>query len=114
MRSIKTLSSYLLHFCAFYAIFLFMEDQSVAFWKRVNDLIKSQGKTQEIVAQNCDISYQTFRGWITRHTFPDGLQTANIAKNLGVSVEFLVTGAEPPNRDAETLDEIKKIMDKRR
>jgi len=88
-----------------------MEDIAVAFWKRVNDLIKSQDKKQETVAQKCDISYQTFRGWITRKTFPDGLQTANIARELNTSVEYLVTGEQPKNSAAERLENVKVILE---
>lgn len=64
------------------------------FWKRVNLLIKEKGMNQQKLADLCNIKYQTFRGWGTHETYPDALQTYNIAKVLGVTVEYLISGEE--------------------
>ena len=69
-----------------------MEEDAVSFWKRVNELIKLQNKKQESVTKDYEISYQTFRGWVTRKAFPGGDDLFHIAQNLGVTVEYLITG----------------------
>jgi len=72
-----------------------MDIDASNFWKRVNSRIKNLNTKQEVVAAQCDISYQTFRGWVTRKTFPGGDETYRIAKALETTVEYLVTGVEP-------------------
>jgi transcriptional regulator with XRE-family HTH domain len=85
----------------------------VSFWRRVNGLIKTQNTKQEAVAQQCNISYQTFRGWVTRKCFPDGYETYLIAQALGTTVEFLFTGRKPePPATSEALSEIQAVIDK--
>ena len=64
------------------------------FWIRVNALIKANNTKQQIIAEQCDLSYQTFRGWVTRKVFPDAFQSYKIAKALNTSVEYLITGKE--------------------
>jgi len=84
-----------------------MDKDASSFWKSVNSLIKSQKTKQESVASLCNISYQTFRGWVARKTFPSADEACRIAKVLGVSVEYLVTGEDPSRPDI--LGAIKKI-----
>jgi transcriptional regulator with XRE-family HTH domain len=87
------------------------------FWSRVNQLIKSQKTKQEIIASSCSISIQTFRGWITKKRFPNAPETYRIAQALGVTVEYLVTGADPAKPDVSdairhietALDGLKKL-----
>jgi transcriptional regulator with XRE-family HTH domain len=73
-----------------------MDFDAASFWKRTNELIKRQKTKQEAIAACCGINYQTFRGWVTRETYPAADETYRIAQALGVSVEFLVTGRETP------------------
>jgi transcriptional regulator with XRE-family HTH domain len=82
-----------------------MDIDAVSFWKRVNSLIKSQQTKQEAIAAQCGISYQTFRGWVSRKTFPGGDETYLIAQALNTSVEYLVTGSETPNNSKQAFIE---------
>lgn len=92
-----------------------MDNDASPFWRRVNGLIKIQKTKQEAVAAQCDISYQTFRGWVSRKTFPAGDETYRIAQALGTTVEYLVTGETPkPSAADETIDEILAAIDKLR
>jgi len=68
-----------------------LDTDVISFWKRVNELIRLKKTKQEVVADACGISYQTFREWITRKAFPDGNDLFHIAQNLGISVEYLMT-----------------------
>ena len=86
-----------------------MSDLADSFWERVNTLIKSKKTKQQDVAEACGLSYQTFRGWITRSTYPDALQTVKIAKCLGTSVEYLVTGTDS-NEYKVQLDQLKQAL----
>lgn len=81
-----------------------------SFWDRVNALIKERKITQESLAAAADVKYQTLRNWSARDIFPQAPESVRIAAALGVSVEYLVTGAEPENRAAEKIEEIKKIL----
>ena len=88
-----------------------MNIDAVSFWKRVNSLIKTQRTKQEVVAVQCNISYQTFRGWVARKTFPGGDETYRIAQALNTTVEYLVTGIEPEISAAEeALRQIQAVI----
>jgi len=92
-----------------------MDIDAVSFWKRVNSLIKSQGTKQETLASECNISYQTFRGWVSRKTFPGGDETYRIAQALNTSVEYLVSGENPETSAAdEALGKIQAVIDQYR
>jgi transcriptional regulator with XRE-family HTH domain len=87
----------------FLPMIFYMDTDADSFWKRANTLIKSQKTKQEAVAGQCGINYQTLRGWVTNHRFPDGEETYRIAQALNTSVEYLVTGEEPGKPDTEPL-----------
>jgi transcriptional regulator with XRE-family HTH domain len=92
-----------------------MKLDAASFWKRTNSLIRAQKTKQEAIAAKCNISYQTFRGWVTRKTFPAGDETYLIAQALGTTVEFLIIGNNPkPLTADETFDEIQALIDKYR
>ena len=80
-----------------------MNELAVLFWKRVNTLIKSAKTKQQTVAEACGISYQTFRGWVTRQVFPDAFEAVKIANFLSTSVEYLVEGSPKQQVSDETL-----------
>ena len=86
-----------------------MSESAEDFWVRVNTLIKTKCTKQQSVSEQCGISYQTFRGWVTRKVFPDALQTVRIAQALDTSVEFLVTGVEV-DRYKDELDSLKATL----
>lgn len=79
------------------------------FWDRVNESVKSQRTTQEWVAGRAGISHNTFRGWISKKVLPRADQAQAIAKALGVTVEYLVTGAD--NTDPWLTDHRQLVAD---
>jgi len=75
-----------------------MFDDASVFWENVKKEIKSQNTTQEWVAKNSGISFNTFQGWISKGIFPRVNEAIRIAVSLNTSVEFLVKGAVLDNR----------------
>ena len=65
---------------------------STNFWMRINNRIKLLQTTQEWVAAQSGIKYQTLRGWVTKGIFPRANEATALAKTLDTSVEELVTG----------------------
>ena len=67
------------------------------FWIRLKKEIKAKNTTQEWIAGQIGVPFGTFRKWMTRKTYPNLMEGANIAKLLDVSVEYLTTGIEVEN-----------------
>ena len=65
------------------------------FWIRLKNEIKEKNTTQEWIAGKIDVPLSTFRKWMTRKTYPNIKEGIEIAKLLGTSPEYLVTGIEP-------------------
>ena len=66
-------------------------------WERVKRLIKEQNTTQEWLARKIGpdgIPSQTLRRWIAHNVMCNADQAFDIAKALGVSVEYLLTGID--------------------
>lgn len=113
------------HFCSIHTIFIglfcsivnvflaqicsiFIDNVGMDFWDRLKSEIKRQNTTQEWIANQCGISFGTFRKWLSRKTMPNVDQAYLIAKTLGVSVEYLVTG----NKDNQLINpQLKSIHD---
>jgi transcriptional regulator with XRE-family HTH domain len=91
-----------------------MADDVVSFWKRVNSLIKSRKTKQEAIAAQCNISYQTLRGWVANKRYPGTPETHRIAQALGTTVEYLVSGTEPETsrKYIDRLEAIKDLINK--
>jgi len=70
-----------------------MNDDASIFWENVKREIKSQNTTQEWVAKNSGISFNTFQGWISKGIYPRVNEAIRIAVSLNTSVEYLVNGA---------------------
>lgn len=64
------------------------------FWDRVRDEIKKQNTTQAWVAGNIPIGPEKFSRWIVNGVMPNADQAQAIAKALGTTVEYLVTGED--------------------
>lgn len=64
----------------------------IEFWQRVRDLLKDNDIKQYELADLLDMSSNSFSQWIRNDTLPNASKTYQIAKALGVSVEYLVTG----------------------
>ena len=62
------------------------------FWERFNAEIKTQKTTQEWIAKTANVNLATLRGWIAKDIFPRIPEAYHLAKALGVTVEYLVTG----------------------
>ena len=75
-----------------------MNAHALIFWKNVKKEIKAQNTTQEWVAQNSGISFNTFQGWISKGIFPRVNEAVRIAGLLNTSVECLVGDAIPKNK----------------
>jgi len=70
-----------------------MNDNPLIFWENVKKEIKTQNTTQEWVAKNSGISFNTFQGWISKGIYPRVNEAIRIAVSLNTSVEYLVIGA---------------------
>ena len=64
------------------------------FWKMVNSLIKAHKITQAAFSAHIGVNYNTFRGWMYNKRVPDMETALHMAAALGVSLEYLVFGAE--------------------
>ena len=80
------------------------------FWNRIKALIKEKKITQETVAKACKIHINTWRGWGSKNIVPGLFDCYRIAKYLGVSVDYLISGKE---LDAQAkIAEIQSLLDK--
>ena len=75
-----------------------MNDDASVFWENVKKEIKSQNTTQEWVAKNAGVSFNTFQGWISKGIYPRVNEAVRIAVSLNTSVEYLVSGAVQNNK----------------
>jgi len=69
------------------------------FWTRLKNEIKAKNTTQEWIAGQIEVPFGTFRKWMTRKTYPNLKEGTEIAKLLGVSAEYLITGIEPTDME---------------
>lgn len=81
------------------------------FWERVKTLIKENRTTQEYVAGKCGVSLGVFKNWIYTKHLPDAAQSVYIAKALGTSVEFLVSGTEKKQDNSKAISLILSAVD---
>ena len=70
-----------------------MNDDPAIFWENIKKEIKLQNTTQEWVAKNSGISFNTFQGWISKGVFPRVNEAIRIAVSLNTSVEYLVNNS---------------------
>ena len=78
------------------------------FWKRIKNLVKSRGLTQEQLAKECKIYLNTLKGWMSKNYWPPVHYAARIGRYLGVSVEYLVYGKETD--PALQLENVYKLL----
>lgn len=68
--------------------------------------------TQSQLADASGLNYRQITSWINKDILPDAAQSVAIAKALGTTVEYLVTGEEIPQQTMEShIDAIKQILD---
>ena len=80
-----------------------MNDDPSIFWENVKKEIKLQNTTQEWVAKNAGISFNTFQGWISKGVFPRVNEAVRIAVSLNTTVEYLVHNAVNSNKKQVNL-----------
>jgi len=67
---------------------------------RLKSEIRNKNTTQEWIAGQIGVPFGTFRKWMTRKTYPSLKEGIEIAKLLGVSAEYLITGTEAEGLDS--------------
>ena len=78
------------------------------FWDNIKTLIKHSNTTQRGLAVKCGFSPRSIETWIASNQLPDAFQTYKIAQNLGVSIEYLITGQNADNK--ETIERIRQLL----
>ena len=79
---------------------------------RLKSEIKAKNTTQEWIAGQIGVPFGTFRKWMTRKTYPNLKEGIEIAKLLGVSTEYLITGTEPQgleNTEQKLINAYRKL-----
>jgi len=78
---------------------------------RLKNEIKVKNTTQEWIASKIGVPFGTFRKWMTRKTYPNIKQGIEIARLLGISAEYLVTGTEADrdNMEQTMINEYRKL-----
>ena len=73
---------------------------NLAFWQRLNNLLKSKKITHEEVAYKIGINHPTFRNWSHRKVCPDIEYIYYIAQVLNTTINYLIFGKEnePENK----------------
>ena len=87
-----------------------MYDNASIFWENVQKQIKLQNTTQEWVAKNSGISFNTFQGWISKGIYPRVNEAIRIAVSLNASVEYLANGSVQDNK--KSIDTICQLLPK--
>ena len=64
------------------------------FWDIVKCRLKKNKQTQIAAAAACGVSVRTLRNWMYRGLYPTIIDGYLLARFLGVSVDYLVTGKE--------------------
>ena len=77
-----------------------MNDNAAIFWENVKKEIKIQNTTQEWVAKNSGISFNTFQGWVSKGIYPRVNEAVRIAVSLNTSIEYLVNGSVENNKNS--------------
>ncbi|AEF80874.1 helix-turn-helix domain-containing protein [Leadbettera azotonutricia] len=79
------------------------------FWNRVRFMVTKNKTTQVEIAKACNISYNTLHGWILKNIYPPVIDAYNIAKTLGVTVDYLMAGKSTEEQKIEV--QIKGVKD---
>lgn len=68
--------------------------------RRIAQLRRAQGFTQEVLAESLGVTAQAVSKWENDQSCPDIMTLPKLAQYLEVSVDTLLTGEEPPFSDA--------------
>ena len=80
------------------------------FWERVKFLIKQNRTTQKNAAAACTVSLRTFQNWMYKNLYPTIVDGYHLARFLGVSVDYLVTGHE--RKTQKQIDTARTLLKK--
>lgn len=83
------------------------ENLATIFWIRVDNLW--QGHSLKEFAYSAEIDYVLLLNWRTKKRLPALEQACRIAKILGTTVEFLITGQDPEIPSAHLRDIVRKL-----
>jgi transcriptional regulator with XRE-family HTH domain len=87
-------------------------NETTGFWKRVKELIKKKKATQADVARACGFSLRTFQGWMAKGVSPTVTEAYHLAKVLGVTVEYLLTGKNKRVKNIESrIDSAESLLE---
>ena len=78
------------------------------FWERVKKHIKTHKISQRNFAAYVGIPFGTFRDWLCYGMYPDIRSASNIAEALGVSLEYLIRGADGQAAERRGKDALKR------
>lgn len=70
--------------------------EGYAFWRNVDYCLGCRNIAD--LARESNISYNTIRNQRSQNTLPNGFDMLSIAKVLGTTVEYLMTGEEPEEK----------------
>ena len=79
----------------FFADILYMRTKKEQFSERLERLLKNKNMQKKELADKCGISSNGISTWKVTGSYPRADIAVKIAKVLGVSVEYLVTGKLP-------------------
>ena len=79
----------------------------VEFWERVEELRKALGMTQREMSTESGFIKTKVEAWLARNPqpIPKGADCVALARTLGTSVEYLVTGEEVDDEDEQEIGE---------
>jgi len=82
------------------------------FYERVKSLAKTKKTTIEYVVGEAGLSLASYNAYRRHENLPRADEALKIAKTLGTTVEFLITGIIPePDTSDKVLIEIQTILD---
>lgn len=78
--------------------------------ERLRKLLEAGGMTQTELAKKLDISLSTLNGYITGYREPDVHMLSLLARELGTTTDYLITGSKAAGRQKSPLHEKVKLI----
>lgn len=88
------------------------KEMAIAFWRRVEELMRKKGIRQVELAKLTGISVGTLSGARTQKTLPVSHNGMRIAEVLGTSLEYLLYGTETEGYDEASIEEAFSLIRK--
>ncbi len=88
------------------------EFEANSFWARIGYLLKARHETLTDLCKGCGITYSSVNNQRTRNNLPKVEQFYAMARYLGVSMEYLLTGTERDAELSESMREVTNILKK--